>query len=193
MAIDTPRTHRSRLLPQLVKFGAVGAVGFAVNFVVFNGLLLTVFSKMHHGTIFATIIATIVAIATNWVGNRYWAFSGQRQTNTAREGVEFFIVSLAGMCIPLLCIWVSHYLLGYTSLLADNISNNVIGLALGTLFRFTFYRWWVFSPQRAKRAVEAGSAATTTTTTTAPVAAQVAKVAKVANLPGAPDRGLVGD
>jgi putative flippase GtrA len=189
MAIDTPHTHRSRLLPQLVKFGAVGAVGFVVNFAVFNGLLLTVFSKLHHGTIFATIIATIVAIVANWVGNRYWAFAAQRQSNTAREGVEFFIVSLAGMGIPLLCVWVSHYLLGYTSLLADNIANNVIGLALGTLFRFGFYRWWVFSPQRAHRAVGTRPAVTTATTTT-PVAAQVAKVT---NLPGAPDRGLVGD
>jgi putative flippase GtrA len=190
MAIDTPQAHRSRLLPQLVKFGAVGAVGFVVNFAVFNGLLLTVFSKLHHGTIFATIIATIVAIATNWVGNRYWAFAAQRQTNTAREGVEFFIVSLAGMGIPLLCVWVSHYLLGYTSLLADNIANNVIGLALGTLFRFGFYRWWVFSPQRAHRAVGSRPAVVTTASTTTPVAAQVAKVA---TLPGAPDRGLVGD
>jgi putative flippase GtrA len=196
MAIDTPHTHRSRLLPQLVKFGAVGAVGFVVNFAVFNGLLLTVFSKLHHGTIFATIIATIAAIATNWVGNRYWAFAAQRQTNTVREGVEFFIVSLAGMGIPLLCVWVSHYLLGYVSLLADNIAINVIGLGLGTLFRFAFYRWWVFSPQRARRAVEARPAVTATTTTTrtstttAPVAAHVTSGA---SLPGSPDRGLVGD
>lgn len=53
------------------------------------------------------------------------------------------------MLIGLTCLWVSHYVLGYTSLLADNISSNVIGLALGTVFRFWLYREWVFRPRRA--------------------------------------------
>ncbi|WP_431279718.1 GtrA family protein [Leifsonia poae] len=185
MALDSSPVRRSRLLPQLVKFGAVGAVGFVVNLVVFNGLMLTVFSGVHHGTIYATVIATVVAIGTNWVGNRYWAFAAQRQSNTAREGVEFFIVSLAGMGIPLFCVWISHYVLGFTSLLADNIANNVIGLVLGTLFRFAFYRWWVFSPKRAARReanVPAARPNAATVTTTLPT-----------SLSGTPDRGLIGD
>ena len=39
---------------------------------------------------------------------------------------------------------ISHYLLGLDSALADNISANVVGLVLGTLFRFWSYRKWVF-------------------------------------------------
>lgn len=188
MALDTSPVRGSRLLPQLVKFGAVGAVGFVVNLVVFNGLMLTVFRGVHHGTILATLIATVIAIGTNWVGNRYWAFAAQRQSNTAREGVEFFIISLAGMGIPLFCVWLSHYVFGFTSLLADNIANNVIGLVLGTLFRFAFYRWWVFSPKRAARKQARATAPTerpareTVTTTTLPT-----------SLPRSPDRGLIRD
>lgn len=172
----------ARLWPQLLKFGAVGGAGFAVNLVVFNALMLTIFKPtlIHHGPIYATIIATLVAIVTNWLGNRYWAFSAQRQSNTAREGVEFFLVSLAGMGIPLLCLWLSHYIMGYTSLLADNIANNVVGLAIGTLFRFALYRWWVFSPNRA-------------TGTIKPDAALALSVATTAALSAAPDAGLVGD
>lgn len=170
----------ARLWPQLLKFGAVGGAGFAVNLVVFNALMLTVFtpSLVHHGPIYATVIATLVAIVTNWVGNRYWAFSAQRQSNTAREGLEFFLVSLAGMGIPLLCLWLSHYVMGYTSLLADNIANNVVGLAIGTLFRFALYRWWVFSPNRATRKPDAAPARPSAATVT---------------LSAAPDAGLVGD
>lgn len=179
----------ARLFPQLLKFGAVGGVGFVVNLLVFNGLMLTVLrpSIVHHGPIYATIIATLVAIVTNWIGNRYWAFSAQRQNNTVREGVEFFLVSLAGMGIPLLCLWLSHYVMGYTSLLADNIANNVVGLALGTLFRFALYRWWVFSPSRAgsKAARETAGANTGGTHPDAVTAGAV--------LPGAPDAGLVGE
>ncbi|MFF1878097.1 GtrA family protein [Leifsonia sp. NPDC058230] len=183
MALDSSPVRGSRLLPQLVKFGAVGAVGFVVNLVVFNGLMLTVFSGVHHGTIFATVIATFIAIATNWVGNRYWAFAAQRQSNTTREGIEFFVVSLAGMGIPLFCVWLSHYVLGFTSLLADNIANNVIGLVLGTLFRFAFYRWWVFSPKRAARLAKVPTAHP----------AREAVTTLPTSLPGSPDRGLIGD
>lgn len=181
-----------RLFAQLVKFGAVGAVGLVVNLVVFNALRLTVFAPeaVHSGPLYATVAAAAVAIATNWVGNRYWAFRQDRRANAAREGVEFFLVSIAGMGIPLACVWLSHYVLGYTSVLADNIANNVVGLALGTVFRFALYRWWVFSPART-RGVADGAAS--------PAAGagfqhtQPAKSPEPEPLPVAPDRGLVSD
>lgn len=148
---NQPRRTRSPLLVQLVKFGAVGGVGVVVNLAVFDLLLFTVLSpkSVHLGPLIASGIATVVAIAVNWMGNRYWAFAAQRQSNTIREGVEFFAVSLIGMVFPLLCVWISHYLLQFTSPLADTIANNVVGLALGAMVRFALYRWWVFAPHRA--------------------------------------------
>jgi putative flippase GtrA len=199
MTIETSTSaHHARLLPQLIKFGAVGGVGFVVNLLVFNGLMIFVLQNVPHKTLYATAIATLVAIGTNWLGNRYWAFSGTRNENATREGVEFFVVSLAGMAIPLACVWVSHYLLGHHSLLADNISNNVIGLALGTVFRFAFYRWWVFSPRRSNaRAGRAGSTERLTGISAGPhVPSRV--IREKAPMTGStlattPDRGLVGD
>ncbi|MBC7442268.1 MAG: GtrA family protein [Ramlibacter sp.] len=144
---------RSRLLAfagQLAKFGAVGLVGFVVDITVFNLLRASVFSPdlVHAGPLYAKVVSTALAIALNWIGNRYWTFGASRQSKTLREGAEFFAVSLAGMGIGLACLWVSHYLLGYTSVLADNISSNVVGLFLGSVFRFALYRYWVFSPGR---------------------------------------------
>ena len=139
-----------RLAIQVVQFGIVGAAGLLVDLTVFNALRLTVLSpeNLHTGPLVAKVISTLLAIATNWLGNRYWTFSRERQSNTVREGIEFFAVSIAGMAIGLGCLWVSHYVLGFTSVLADNISANVVGLALGAVFRFTLYRYWVFSPSR---------------------------------------------
>ena len=138
-------------LVQLLKFGMVGGVGVIVNFAVFNGLWLTVFNPatMPHGPLLATVVATLVAIVVNWLGNRYWAFASERQGNTAREGLEFFVASLIGMCVPLICIAVSRYALGLHSLLADNIASNVVGLVLGTAVRYALYKFWVYSPRRA--------------------------------------------
>ncbi|WP_295123133.1 GtrA family protein [uncultured Leifsonia sp.] len=205
MTTETTATaSKARLLPQLIKFGAVGAVGFGVNLVVFNVMLLIVLRNVQHATIYSTVIATVIAILTNWIGNRYWAFSGQRQQNAAKEGVEFFVVSLAtGTGIPVLCIWVSHYLLGLANPMADNISANVVGLALGMLFRFALYRWWVFSPTRAaraaggKRAPTASAAAIGPASTSADMQRSTASrepaTVTGSTLARTPDGGLVGD
>jgi putative flippase GtrA len=139
-----------RLIAQLARFGIVGAVGFVVDFGVFNLLRATVLSPddVHSGPFWAKVVSTTVAIFVNWVGNRYWTFRHQRRSVAAKEGVEFVVVSLGGMVISLGCLGVSHYVLGYTSALADNVSGNVIGLALGTAFRFWLYKAWVYHPDR---------------------------------------------
>lgn len=134
------------LVKQLTRFGLVGLVGLAIDFGVFNLLRATVFDPevTEHGVVYARIVSTSLAIVANWIGNRYWTFRHARRSNVLREGLEFTAVSLGGMAISLACLWVSHYLLGFTSVLADNIANYFFGLVFGTLFRFTFYRLWVF-------------------------------------------------
>lgn len=138
------------LFGQLARFGVVGLGGLVIDVGIFNLLRLTVLSpdEIESGPLIAKVISTSVAIVFNWLGNRYWTFRTTRRRQALREAIEFIAVSLAGSLISLLCLWVSHYVLGFTSVLADNISSNVIGLALGTAFRFVFYRWWVFHPDR---------------------------------------------
>ena len=141
-----------KLILQFARFGLVGGVGLVVDFGVFNLLRATVFDpdRIHEGPVFAKIISTVLAIIINWIGNRFWTFREHRGRQLVREGVEFGVVSVGGLLIGLLCLFISHYVLGYTSVLADNISSNVIGLALGTAFRFSLYRLWVFSPRRGE-------------------------------------------
>ncbi len=154
------------LVTQLLRFAAVGGVGLVVDVAVFNILRVTILSpeNLHEGPVLAKVVSTSIAIVVNWLGNRYWTFGPHRRPQAVREGVEFALVSVGGMLIGLACLWVSHYVLGYTSLLADNVSSNVIGLALGTLFRFWLYRTWVFRPRMtvpdAAPAVRAGAALT---------------------------------
>jgi putative flippase GtrA len=139
------------LIAQLARFGVVGLIGFVVDVGVFNLLRATVLepSVLHEGPIIAKVISTCIAIVVNYIGNRYWTFGATKRDQVVREGVEFVIVSLGGMLITLACLWISHYALGFTSVLADNISGNIIGLGLGTIFRFAFYRSWVFHPSRS--------------------------------------------
>jgi len=134
------------LISQLTRFGAVGLLGLVIDVGIFNLLRLTVLSPevLHEGPVIAKIISTTVAIIANWLGNRHWTFRNERRSSWVREGVEFALVSVGGLLIAVGCLWVSHYALGFTSVLADNIATNGVGLVLGTAFRFTLYRTWVF-------------------------------------------------
>jgi putative flippase GtrA len=145
-----PRRSLASLGVQIARFGLVGGLGFAVDLAVFNLLRATVLhpDAVDAGPLLAKVASTVVAIAVNWVGNRYWTFGDQRTARRGREALEFLAVSMLGMGIGLACLYVSHYVLGFRSSLADNVSANVIGLGLGSAVRFVLYRQWVYSPDR---------------------------------------------
>jgi putative flippase GtrA len=133
---------------QLVLFGAVGGVGFVVDAGVFNLLRATIFAPEHlaGGAIAAKAASTVLAILVNWIGNRTLTFRRARRgaVATAQEGLRFGVASGAGALATLLCLFVSHDILHLTSLLADNLSANVLGLGVGSAVRFVLYRSWVF-------------------------------------------------
>ena len=138
-------------LTYALKFGVVGILGMILDVGIFNLLLVGTFGTGHFFStaIGAKLISTSVAIIFNWVGNRYWTFRENRRSRVWLELLEYSIVSLGGLAIAEGCIWFTHHVLGMTSLLATNIAANVVGLALGTAFRFVLYRYWVYGTQRS--------------------------------------------
>ena len=130
----------------LLRFGAVGGLGLVVDVGLFNLLRASVLAghAVPGAPLIAKTLSLLAAIAVNWAGNRWWAFRDRRNESVGREAVAFVAVSLGGSVIALLCLAFSHYVLGLTTLTADNVSANVIGLALGSAFRFVALRLWVF-------------------------------------------------
>jgi hypothetical protein len=53
-------------------------------------------------------------------------------------------LNVVGLAMAEACLAFSYYVLGYHGQVATNISANVVGLALGTLFRFWAYKRFVF-------------------------------------------------
>lgn len=133
-----------KLVRYALKFGVVGLVGFFTDLALFNLLRATLFDEPLAPKIISVAVATLVT----WFGNRYWTFREHRRKNYLLELVEFAAVAVGGLLIGLLCLWVSHYLLGFNSIVADNISGNGVGLVLGTAFRFFLYRFWVYGHHR---------------------------------------------
>lgn len=152
-----PRTRVIRALAarlpsratQLAAFAFVGGMCFLVDVGVYNLLRFTVLDDKPIGAKVASVfIATIVA----WLGNRYLTFRRDRRRSAIAEGALFAVMNIIGLMISVACLFVSHYVLGYTSPLADNIAGNGVGLVLGTVFRFLAYRFVVFAPRRRSRA-----------------------------------------
>lgn len=148
---------------EVVKFGAVGVAGYAVDVGVFNVLRYGGgVGLLHAKPLTAKIISTALAMVVTWLGNRYWTYRHQHRQKVHHELALFVGANAIGMLIALACLWFSHYVLALTSPVADNISANIVGLGLGTLFRFWAYRTWVFRndpdlwPAGAPRAPELG-------------------------------------
>jgi putative flippase GtrA len=135
------------LIRELMKFGVVGVVAFITDITLFN-LFLHLSDKPLTSKTLSTVVATTVA----YIGNRFWTFRHRGRSGVRREYALFFLLNFVGLAIALGCLAISHYLLGFTSRLADNIAANVIGLVLGTTFRFWSYRRFVFPAQRAATA-----------------------------------------
>jgi putative flippase GtrA len=133
-------------LRELASFGLVGGIAFVVDVGLYNLLRVTLLDDKPIG---AKVISVIVATAVAWLGNRYLTFRADRGRAVLREAVVFGLVNVGGLAISALCLFVSHYVLGHTSQLADNIAANGVGLVLGTAFRYVAYRWFVFAPATA--------------------------------------------
>jgi putative flippase GtrA len=142
------RHSRAARLAQLVRFGTVGGVAFVVDVGLFNLLRFGPGELLEAKPVTAKILSVTVATLVAWLGNRYWAFARHRTDRPGRELVGFVLANLGGALIAAGCLGVSHYVLGYTSPLADNIAANGVGLVLGTTFRYAAYKWFVFTGAR---------------------------------------------
>ena len=84
---------------QLIKFGAVGASGYAVNLVVYE-LARSVF-EIHYLT--AAVIAFCFAVTNNFLWNRYWTFKA-RDGHAGFQAARFFVVSLLALAFNLVVL-----------------------------------------------------------------------------------------
>lgn len=132
---------------EALRYIVVGAVGYTIDTGLFN--LLSIYADLGFGDLNPIVnkaVSSILAITITYIGNSRWTF---RQRTGRPEGIgrvaRYGIVNLIGIGLGLASLGFSRYVLGFQSLLADNISANVIGVALALVFRFLANRFWVFT------------------------------------------------
>jgi putative flippase GtrA len=118
---------------QLAKFGAVGAVGYAVNLAVYTALLRG--AGWHYA--YAATGSFLVAVTNNYLWNRLWTFRNQRG-HVAFQGLRFFVVALVA--------YVAN--LGILSALIafgmNKVLSQAIAIVLVTPLNFVGNKLWSF-------------------------------------------------
>ena len=136
------------LAGEMARFGVVGAVALAVDVVGFNLLCFAGDEgPLQDRPLTAKVLSVTASTTVAYLGNRLWTFRHQRSSTAAvhRELALYVLFSAVALGIAVTCLAISHYGLGLTSPLDDNVAANVVGLGLATAFRFWSYRRWVFT------------------------------------------------
>ena len=129
-----------QIIHEFAKFGIIGVIGLAItNFG---------YALLHShgvGPVTSTTIATIIATAVAYVGNRYWSFRHRERTSVPREGTIFFVLNGIGLLIQDAVVAFNAYVLHLEHhKLAEFLALN-IGIAIATVFRFWSYRRYVWA------------------------------------------------
>ncbi|MFI6584467.1 GtrA family protein [Embleya sp. NPDC050493] len=132
------------LAPEVSRFALVGGLGYATDVALFNILR----ALLDTPSLLAKSVSLGVATVIAYLGNHRWTYGHRAISEHAADARRRFLLfvgwSCGGLAMQLGCLSLSHDVLGFDSLLADNVSGNVIGMALATAFRFWGYRTWVF-------------------------------------------------
>jgi putative flippase GtrA len=84
---------------QLVRFGIVGGIGFAVNLAVYALFVHPIGADYH----VAAVAAWLVAVVNNFALNRHWTFDA-RDGRARFQAIRFLVVSLAAFGVSLLLL-----------------------------------------------------------------------------------------
>jgi putative flippase GtrA len=126
---------------EIARFGAVGIIAAVIDVGGFN---LLRFGPLSHKVLTAKAISVTAATVFAYFANRNWTWADRERRNPASEFTLFVFFNAIGLAIAEGCLLITHYGMGLQHGIWDNISANVVGLGLGTIFRFWAYRRWVF-------------------------------------------------
>jgi len=91
------------------------------------------------------LFAHSVGMFISYYGSRKYAFKHRHAAGPGGGLINYVAINLASFVIPIACLYVTRSVFGWDSVYADNISGNVVGAVLGSIFRFWAFRRFVFT------------------------------------------------
>jgi len=145
MSFVTNAQERTRFF----RFLVVGAIGFVVDFGVYNVLTIVGLAPL-----IAQAFSFGCAVISNFTWNRYWTYPDSRSKRKRTQLPQFFLVSVIGLAIRTPIFAGGHFLLvrwleGVLSpSLLEPITNNLaLATAVGVVLFWNFFvnRYWTYA------------------------------------------------
>ena len=141
--LDRLSTPWHVLAKEISAFGVVGVLNLFVDVGLFNLLHF----RIGLGPTTSNVISATVATTISYFANRHWSFSHRARTGLRREYSLFILINLLALGISSVVIAFTFYVVSATDPLALNAAK-VLGIGIGTVFRFWTYKRYVFPPQQ---------------------------------------------
>ena len=123
-----------RLMRQFLKFAVVGGIGTCLDI----GILFILHDLLGLNLYLSNAVSFSVAVVNNYLLNSFWTFGDQEKSH-GRQIVQFLIVSIVGLLLSSLLLYVFHDVFGLHYLVAKLLSILVV-----LFWNFTANRLWTF-------------------------------------------------
>lgn len=97
------KAKRDKLIRQIMKFGVVGGLAFLIDFVVYTIVLSLL--DWEYGYLIAGFAGFTVSLIFNYLASMAFVFERKENADRKREFVVFLLLSLVGMGINTLVLW----------------------------------------------------------------------------------------
>src|SRR5579864_1112131 len=105
------RQRFTHLIPELARFGVVGATGAIIDL----GGAAYLHGALGIGPLSSKALSITVATTVTYLGSRFWTFRHRVNQALLREGTLFAILNLIGLAIAEVVIGFTNYGLGLKS------------------------------------------------------------------------------
>lgn len=127
------------LASRLGKFLVVGSTGLVIN----NAALHAFYQMLRLPLVLASMLAVALAIGNNFALNELWTFNQGHHAAWLWRFARFGVVSLVGLALTTLTLWVLVTFLGIHYLVA-----NLAGIGVATGSNFVANMRWTWSRSR---------------------------------------------
>jgi len=125
-------------LKQFFKFGAVGVLNTATDFIVYFSLTRGI-NWFGHYYLVANAISFSIAVTQSFFINKYWTFQDTEKNNASFQYFKFFLANVLTLSINQLILY----------LLVDgfgiyDLFGKILIIVTYTAMNFTLFKFWVF-------------------------------------------------
>ena len=111
-----------KLIAQIMKFGVVGVIAFAIDY----GLLALLTEAFGVNYLVSATVSFTVSVVFNYVASMRYVFRHKEGMSRRREFFIFVVLSVIGLLINNLCMWAGVELLGVHYLIVKIFATFVV-------------------------------------------------------------------